>query len=55
MDIAKYAIEKYSMHVILGLHSLSDGVNTVQIGEAFGRDAWFQTKQLMGKASREIT
>lgn len=42
MEITKYAIEQYGMHVIIGLHSLPGGVNTLQIGEAFGHDAWFQ-------------
>lgn len=32
--ITKYAIEKYSMHVIIGLHSLPGGVNNLDIGEA---------------------
>ena len=32
------------MHVIIGLHSLPGGVNTLQIGEAFGHDAWFQNQ-----------
>jgi glucan 1,3-beta-glucosidase len=29
------------MHVIIGLHSLPVGVNSLGIGEAFGQDAWF--------------
>lgn len=37
----QYAIEKYGMHVILGLHSLPGGVNNLDIGEAFNHDAWF--------------
>lgn len=39
--IANYAIDKYQMHVIVGLHSLPGGVNTLDIGEAFGHDGWF--------------
>jgi len=39
--IALYAIQKYKMHVIIGLHSLPVGVNSLGIGEAFGQDAWF--------------
>ncbi|KAJ9626292.1 hypothetical protein H2203_003924 [Taxawa tesnikishii (nom. ined.)] len=40
--IAQYAISKYNMHVIIGLHSLPGGVNSLDIGEAFGHDNWFQ-------------
>ncbi|KAF2085893.1 glycoside hydrolase family 5 protein [Saccharata proteae CBS 121410] len=41
MKISKYAIEQYNMHVIIGLHSLPGGVNTLDIGEAVGHDGWF--------------
>jgi len=40
--IADYAIARYNMHIIIGLHSLPGGVNSLNIGEAFGHDAWFQ-------------
>ncbi|CCG83821.1 protein of unknown function [Taphrina deformans PYCC 5710] len=40
--ITDYAISKYNMHVIVGLHSLPGGINSLQIGEAFGHDGWFQ-------------
>ena len=40
--ICNYAIDKYGMHVILSLHSLPGGINTLSIGEAFGHNAWFQ-------------
>ncbi|GAB1728353.1 hypothetical protein NU195Hw_g1658t1 [Hortaea werneckii] len=33
--ITNYAIDKYNMHVIIGLHSLPGGINTLSIGEAF--------------------
>lgn len=39
--IAQYAITTYNMHIIIGLHSLPGGVNDLNIGEAFGHDAWF--------------
>ncbi|KAJ5622896.1 hypothetical protein N7490_011501 [Penicillium lividum] len=39
--ITVYAIEKYNMRVIVGLHSLPGGVNSLDIGEASGHDAWF--------------
>lgn len=39
--ITLYAIQKYNMHVVIGLHSLPGGVNSLGIGEAFGHDAWF--------------
>ncbi|KAJ5669569.1 hypothetical protein N7462_010639 [Penicillium macrosclerotiorum] len=39
--IAVYAIEKYNMRVIVGLHSLPGGVNNLDIGEAVGHDSWF--------------
>ncbi|KAK4499741.1 hypothetical protein PRZ48_007927 [Zasmidium cellare] len=40
-SIVNYAIDKYNMHIIIGLHSLPGGVNTLGIGEAFGHNAWF--------------
>lgn len=40
-EISLYAIEKYSMHIIIGLHSLPGGVNNLDIGEALMHDAWF--------------
>ena len=40
--ITKYAIEKYNMHIIVGLHSLPGGVNSLDIGEALGHGDWFQ-------------
>ncbi|KAL1303070.1 hypothetical protein AAFC00_006515 [Neodothiora populina] len=39
--ITDYAITKYNMHCIIGLHSLPGGVNSLDIGEAFGHDEWF--------------
>ena len=39
--ITKYAIEKYGMHIIVGLHSLPGGVNNLDIGEALFHDGWF--------------
>ncbi|KAF5989501.1 putative glucan 1,3-beta-glucosidase A [Fusarium bulbicola] len=39
--ITQYAIERYNMHIIIGLHSLPGGVNDLDIGEAFGHDGWF--------------
>ncbi|KAK3671182.1 hypothetical protein LTR78_008983 [Recurvomyces mirabilis] len=40
-SITNYAITKYNMHIIIGLHSLPGGVNNLDIGEALGHDAWF--------------
>ena len=40
--IATYAIEKYNMRVVVGLHSLPGGVNSLDIGEKAGNDGWFQ-------------
>jgi len=39
--ISTYAIEKYNMHVIIGLHSLPGGVNNLDIGEALFHDSFF--------------
>jgi len=33
-------MEKYGMHIIVGLHSLPGGVNSLDIGEGFGHDGW---------------
>lgn len=40
-EITEYAISEYNMRIILGLHSLPGGVNTLDIGEALGHDDWF--------------
>ncbi|GAA6032434.1 hypothetical protein JCM8097_008173 [Rhodosporidiobolus ruineniae] len=40
-NIAEYAIKKYNMHVVIGLHSLPGGVNWLQIGEAQGHLNWW--------------
>lgn len=37
--ITDYAIQTYGMRVILGLHSLPGGVNSLDIGEALGHDS----------------
>lgn len=39
--IVTYAVQRYNMHIIIGLHSLPGGVNSLDIGEGFGRDGWF--------------
>ena len=40
--IATYAIEKYNMRVVVGLHSLPGDVNSLDIGEKAGNNGWFQ-------------
>ncbi|KAJ3121986.1 hypothetical protein HK100_012166 [Physocladia obscura] len=40
-EIVSYAIDTYDMHVIIGLHSLPGGVNSLDIGEGLLHDAWF--------------
>lgn len=45
--ISQYAISKYGMHVIISLHSLPGGTNSLDIGEALGHGDWFfDTKNL---------
>jgi hypothetical protein len=39
--IVTYAVQRYNMHVIIGLHSLPGGVNSLDIGEALFHDDWF--------------
>jgi glucan 1,3-beta-glucosidase len=39
--ITNYAITKYNMHIIIGLHSLPGGVNNLDIGEALFHQGWF--------------
>ncbi|KAL4924017.1 glycoside hydrolase [Aspergillus undulatus] len=39
--IALYAIENYNMRIVVGLHSLPGGVNSLDIGEKVGNDGWF--------------
>ncbi|KXT12841.1 hypothetical protein AC579_7609 [Pseudocercospora musae] len=41
-DITKHVIERWNVHVIIDLLSLPGGVNILQIGEAFGHDAYVQ-------------
>ena len=40
-EITDYAISKYGMHIIVGLHSLPGGMNNLDIGEAFFHNGWF--------------
>ncbi|KAJ1548421.1 hypothetical protein HK405_003261 [Cladochytrium tenue] len=40
-DICDYAVEKYGMHIVIGHHSLPGGVNSLNIGEAYGHGDWF--------------
>jgi glucan 1,3-beta-glucosidase len=39
--ITDYAVTKYGMHIVLGLHSLPGGVNNLDIGEGLFHNAWF--------------
>ncbi|KAJ9119456.1 hypothetical protein QFC24_005689 [Naganishia onofrii] len=39
--ITNYAISRYGMHIVLGLHSLPGGVNWLDIGEALGHLDWW--------------
>ncbi|KAJ4324435.1 hypothetical protein N0V94_001333 [Neodidymelliopsis sp. IMI 364377] len=39
--IVTYAVQRYNMHIIIGLHSLPGGVNSLDIGEALFHDDWF--------------
>ncbi|KAF7536309.1 hypothetical protein G7054_g4648 [Neopestalotiopsis clavispora] len=41
-SISSYAIQKYGMHIIIGLHSLPGGVNGMGIGEKDGNFGWFK-------------
>lgn len=43
--ITQYAITRYNMHIIISLYSLPGGVNSQDIGEAIGHDAWFYNNQ----------
>lgn len=36
--ISEYAIERYGMHIFVGLHSLPGGVNNLDIGVALFHD-----------------
>ncbi|KAJ9106566.1 hypothetical protein QFC20_004058 [Naganishia adeliensis] len=40
-EVTDYAISTYGMHVIIDLHSLPGGVNSLEIGEAFGHSYWW--------------
>ncbi|RDW68667.1 putative exo-beta-1,3-glucanase [Coleophoma crateriformis] len=42
--ITDYAIAKYGMHIIIGLHSLPGGVNGVGIGEKTGNYGWWNNE-----------
>jgi hypothetical protein len=45
--IMNHAIEKHDMHIIVSLHSLPGGYNTLQIGEAFGHNNWWFNQTLL--------
>ncbi|CAO1633763.1 unnamed protein product [Parajaminaea phylloscopi] len=40
-DLLDYAAGVHNMKIIIGLHSLPGGVNSLDIGEAFGHNGWF--------------
>lgn len=52
--IVNYAIEKYNMHIIISLHSLPGGYNTLQIGEAFGHNAWWFNQNLLDHTFKAV-
>ncbi|KAJ4361289.1 hypothetical protein N0V95_001991 [Ascochyta clinopodiicola] len=39
--IVNYAVKRYNMHIIIGLHNLPGGVNYLDIGERLFHDDWF--------------
>ncbi|KAK4703865.1 hypothetical protein P7C70_g2346, partial [Phenoliferia sp. Uapishka_3] len=52
--ISEYAIKKYNMHVIIGLHSLPGGVNLLEIGEAVGHNYWWQNATNMAHSLKVV-
>ncbi|KAJ5348273.1 uncharacterized protein N7506_001526 [Penicillium brevicompactum] len=52
--ISVYAIEKYNMRVIVGLHSLPGGVNSLDIGEKSGNDGWFFNTTNLGYSLQAV-
>lgn len=52
--ISTYAIEKYNMRVIVGLHSLPGGVNSLDIGEKAGNDGWFFNTTNLGYSLQAV-
>ncbi|KKY25213.1 putative glycoside hydrolase family 5 [Diplodia seriata] len=53
-QISQYAIERHNMHVIIGLHSLPGGVNSLDIGEGFGRGGWFNNATNLDYSFRAV-
>jgi hypothetical protein len=43
-EIATYAIEKYDMHIVVGLHGLPGGINAGGIGEAIDHNSWWNNQ-----------
>lgn len=43
-NITTYAITRYGMHIILGVHGLPGGINGLTIGEAAGHWDWFNNQ-----------
>ncbi|KAL1586653.1 hypothetical protein WHR41_04650 [Cladosporium halotolerans] len=52
--ITDYAIKKYNMHVIIGLHSLPGGVNSLDIGEAINHKDWFFNTTNLGYSFQAV-
>jgi hypothetical protein len=52
--ISVYAIENYNMRVIVGLHSLPGGVNSLDIGEKVGNDGWFFNSTNLGYSLQAV-
>ncbi|KAL6234973.1 hypothetical protein BDW75DRAFT_240570 [Aspergillus navahoensis] len=53
-NIATYAITRYSMHVIIDIHSLPGGVNGMAFGEAVGHYGWFKNQTALGYSLQAI-
>ncbi|GJP96992.1 glycoside hydrolase [Aspergillus niger] len=53
-NIATYAITRYSMHIIIDVHSLPGGVNGKAFGEATGHYGWFNNQTALDYSLQAI-
>ncbi|KAL3252978.1 hypothetical protein ABHI18_008093 [Aspergillus niger] len=53
-NIATYAITRYSMHIIIDVHSLPGGVNGMAFGEATGHYGWFNNQTALDYSLQAI-
>ena len=54
-DVLDYAVGRYGMKIVLGLHSLPGGINSLDIGEALFHKGWFNNATNLDYSFQAVT